>query len=102
MSKDKNTSENINNDCKHFYKFCENKCGSMETQLESNKSLLKFYEDEDSNNVLTSNGRELLYKAKTVGIYVFWIALIVTLISMKKTLDNIDARVHNAPSVTTK
>jgi hypothetical protein len=102
MSKDKNTSENINNDCKHFYKICDNKFETVNTQLESNKSLLKFYEEEDYKNVLTSNGRELLYKAKTIGIYVFWVALILTLISMKKTLDNIDARVHNAPSVTTK
>ncbi len=102
MSKDKNTSENINDNCKHFYKICDNKCETINNQLESNKSLLKFYEDEDSKNVLTSNGRELLYKAKTIGIYVFWVALIVTLISIKKTLDNVDARMHNTPSVTTK
>jgi len=102
MSKDKNMSENSINGCKHVYKICDNKCENMNTQLESNKSLLKYYEDEDCNNVFTSKGRELLYTAKTIGIYAFWVALIVTLISMKKTLDNIDARVHNTPSVTTK
>lgn len=102
MSKDK--SDKYMHEAKEYYKTCDKgdcfKADALE--LESNKSLLKYYEAEDCNNILTSNGREFLYKAKTVFICIFWAVALLTLVSMKNTLDSINARVHNTSSVTTK
>lgn len=78
----------------------QHKC--LKRENEQNKSLLKYYEDEDAKNILTNHGRDMLYNAKRVAIYVFFALLALTALSIKKTLDNIETRLHNASSVTTK
>jgi hypothetical protein len=89
---------------KEYYKACNKAdyCKTNEVELDAKKSLLKYYEEEDCNNIFTSRGRELLYNVKFVFVCLFWAVALLTLVSLKKTLDNIDARMHNAPSVTTK
>lgn len=94
---------------KHFneasiYKICDGSkcCNKEDYQKDPKDSLLKFYEEEDAKNILTANGRELIYKAKGVFICIFWVAILLTALSVKKTLDNIDTRLHNTPSSITK
>lgn len=103
MSNDKNKCDKHINENSGYQNCCTNGYPYKDyIQPSSDKSLLKYYEDCDSNDILTSNGQNVMYKVKTVLIYSFWIALILLLASMKKTLDNIEARVHNTTSVTTK
>jgi len=104
MSKDKNMCDKQISEAKENYNACNgiNNCNNVKSQLDSNKALLNYYEDSDSKDIFTSNGRYLLYKAKDLLLYAIIVGVMLTLLSMKKTLDNIDARVHNAPSVTTK
>jgi hypothetical protein len=61
-----------------------------------------MYEKDDSENYLTTKGNTLLRKAKDVGIAILIILGILTVLSIKKTVDNIEARMHNASSVITK
>ena len=104
MSKDKNMCDKYMNESKEDYNACKGvqNCNNVKSQLDSNRVLLNYYEDSDSKDIFTSNGRDLLYKAKDFLLYAIIVGVMLTLLSMKKTLDNIDARVHNAPSVTTK
>jgi len=100
----KNDSDKYMKEAKENYISCgKGDCFSADKlELDSKKSLIKYYEDEDYNNILTSNGREFFHKAKTVLICIFWAVALLTLVAMKNTLDSINARVHNVPSVTTK
>lgn len=79
-------------------------CGIKVQKEEHNmyKGLFEMYEKDDSNNILTSRGQNILCTAKKVAIYLIAAYALLTLVSVKKTLDNIEGRVHNASSVNTK
>lgn len=103
MSNEKNKCDKHINESCGYQNCCKNEYPYKDyIQPASDKSLLKYYEECDSKDILTSNGHNIMYKVKTGLVYAFWIGLILLLASMKKTLDNIEARVHNTPSVTTK
>jgi hypothetical protein len=101
MSKNNKESENMN-ECKCDYKAC---CESNKVYKEDQniyKSISEMYERDDSNNLLTTKGYGILCKLKRIGIIVLGVVALLVLFSVKKTVDNIEARVHNASSVITK
>lgn len=90
------------NECKCDYKAC---CESNKVYKEDQniyKSISEMYERDDSNNLLTTKGYGILCKLKRIGIIVLGVVALLVLFSVKKTVDNIEARVHNASSVITK
>jgi hypothetical protein len=103
MSKNNKESENIANEhYKEYYKPCCGEIKKVNEQESLYKSICEMYEKDDSENYLTTKGNNLLCKAKKVGIAILVIIGILTVLSIKKTVDNIEARMHNASSVITK
>lgn len=66
------------------------------------KSLYELAEKDDTSNIFTTKGRDILCFAKKVAIYAIIAYALLTLVSVKKTLDNIEGIMHNASSVNTK
>ncbi len=90
------------NEYKCDYKAC---CESNKAIKEDNniyKSISEMYERDDSHNLLTTKGYGILCTAKRIGMIVLFAVALLTLFSVKKTVDNIEARMHNASSVITK
>ncbi len=102
MSKNNKESENIAKEYFSEYKPCCNEVKKANEQESLYKSICEMYEKDDSENYLTTKGNTLLRKAKDVGIAILIILGILTVLSIKKTVDNIEARMHNTSSVITK
>jgi hypothetical protein len=99
-----NNKSEINNKCEGNKDCCKSiyNSGIYKTDENFYKNLSDYYEKEDDENFFTSRGQEFVHNAKRILIVVAFAVALVTLFSIKKTLDNIDARMHNASSVTTK
>lgn len=101
MSKNDKQNENMN----EYNKYDKSCCESIKAVKEEHniyKSLCEMYEKDDDSKILTTNGQNLLRKAKDIGIILLAAYALYALYDIKKTVDNIRVPVHNASSVTTK
>lgn len=86
----------VNSEC------CNKKENIYKGSIEVYKDICDMYEKDDNENFLTSRGNRFVEFLKKVGIAVLIGYAIISIHSMKKTLDNISDTVHNASSVKTK
>lgn len=84
------------------YKACCESKKAIKEEHNIYKSLCEMYEKDNDDNILTTKGQTVVRELKRIGIILLAAYALYTLCSIKKTLDNIESRVHNASSVTTK
>lgn len=102
MSNNKSNIKNYMNECiKNESSPC---CGNVKDKNDNDiyKNLCELYEKEDSENFFTQRGHSAINNIKKVCFFVIIVISFIMLCSIKKTVDNIDARVHNASSAITK